>query len=336
MSAVARSGAATRLPAGVELQLARLVGAAPEGDGWLHEVKFDGYRVLLWKSGSRVRITSRGEQDWSAKLPATVRAAARLPCQSAILDGELISLDAHGVSSFGKLQQRFGRDERALCVMVFDLLWLDGQDLRDRPQLARSARLATLMKGATAPLKLTVHTVGHGPLAAREACAHGLEGIISKDAQAPYTGGRSGAWLKVKCTASDEFAILAYTAGQGARAALGSLLLGSPAGGERWRYMGRVGTGFNERTIADLLGRLERRARPPPLLNPPSRAQLRYATPLWVAPRCVVEVEFRGYTEDGLLRQASLKGVRPDRSIDSLKPRQRDHAPVAAPGRRRR
>ena len=336
MSAVARSSAAARLPTGVELQLARLVAAAPEGDGWLHEVKFDGYRVLLWKSGTDVRVTSRGEQDWTAKLPATVRAAARLPCRSAILDGELITLDAHGVSSFGKLQQRFGGDERALSVMVFDLLWLDGVDLRGRPQHERSAKLAALMRGAARPLQLAAHSVGHGPLAAREACAHGLEGIICKDANAPYTGGRSGAWLKVKCTASEEFAILAYTRGEGAREALGSLLLGTPAGAARWRYMGRVGTGFNDRTIADLLKRLRPQQQAPALVNPPSRAQLRYATPLWVTPRFVVEVEFRGYTEDGLLRQASLKGVRPDRSIDSLKPVKRDHAPVAAPRRGRR
>ncbi|MBV9343709.1 MAG: non-homologous end-joining DNA ligase, partial [Gammaproteobacteria bacterium] len=328
--------AAARLPTAIELQLARLVDAAPEGDEWLHEVKFDGYRVLIWKGSEGVRIRSRGEQDWTDKLPETVRAAQQLPCASAVLDGELVTLDAAGVSSFGKLQQRFGSDERALRVMVFDLLWLEGTDLRPLPQRERSARLAALMARAKAPLQLTAYTVGDGPRAAREACAHGLEGIICKAADAPYAGGRSGNWLKVKCTASDEFAILAYTSGQGAREALGSLVLGTPAGAGRWRYMGRVGTGFNDRTIEDLLKRLERSAGPPSLVNPPSRAQLRYATPHWVRPRFVVEVEFRGYTEEGLLRQASLKGVRADRSVDSLKPARRDHARVGAPKRRGR
>jgi bifunctional non-homologous end joining protein LigD len=319
-----------RFPGHIELQLARLVESAPTGDDWLHEVKYDGYRVLLWREGERVRITSRGDQDWTAKLPSMVRAVQALDCAACILDGELVAFDARGVSSFGALQQRFGESggEPALRVMVFDLLYLDSEDMRWESQLRRKERLAGLLKSAQPPLQLSTHTVGHGPEAARAACQQGLEGIVSKAAAAPYEGGRGHAWLKVKCVDSDEFAIIGYTSGQGARERLGSLLLGAPARGG-WRYYGRVGTGLNEDMIADLLKRLKKAARPVALENPPARAQLRGAAPVWVDPKLVVEVEFRGYTEDQLLRQASVKGLRRDRSVDSLKPGKRDAAVVS-------
>jgi bifunctional non-homologous end joining protein LigD len=322
------------LPRRVGLQLARLVPKAPAGDAWLHEVKFDGYRVLLWRHGRDVRVTSRGNQDWSTKLPTAADAVRRLPCRNCILDGELVALDEHGRSSFTRLQQFFGEgaSRTRLRVMVFDLLFLDGQDLRGSPQLERKRRLAQLMRGERAPLELSRYTRGEGPEAARVACGQGLEGIISKLADAPYREGRGGAWLKTKCVDSDEYVVLAYTEGQGARERLGSLLLGSPAGDSNFRYRGRVGTGLDESTIDELLRRLRRTAHPPPLANPPSRQQLRGAVPVWVRPELVVEVEFRGYTEDGLLRQASLKGVRRDRTVESLRPAGRDVAVITSGG----
>jgi bifunctional non-homologous end joining protein LigD len=319
-------------PRRVGLQLARLVDTAPEGAGWLHEIKFDGYRVLIWRNGRQVRITSRGNQDWSAKLLDAAEAARQLPCRSCILDGEVVALDGSGRSSFARLQQFFGAGaaRSQLRIMVFDLLFLDGQDLRGLPQIERKQRLARLMRARQTPLELSAYSLGNGPEAARAACRQHLEGIISKLSAAPYREGRRGAWLKIKCVDSDEFAILAYTAGQGARERLGSLLLGSPGDEARWRYRGRVGTGLNERTIGDLLRRLHTTSQPPQLENPPTRAQLRGATPLWVCPELVVEVEFRGYTDDGLLRQASLKGLRPDRRVGSLKPGARDAAVVTS------
>jgi bifunctional non-homologous end joining protein LigD len=322
-----------RLPERVGLQLARLVDAAPAGNEWLHEVKFDGYRVLSWRNGAQVRITSRGGQDWTTKLADTVTAIRKLPCRSCILDGELVTLDRSGRSSFGLLQQRFGeRDaERRLRVMLFDLLFLDGADLRAQAQIERKKKLAELVRHARSPLVLSTYVVGGGARAASEACAHGLEGIVSKRVDAPYVDGRGGAWLKVKCVDSDEFAIIGYTRGKGARERLGSLLLASPTSSGDWRYRGRVGTGMDERRIDELLRRLRRlhAGQPPQLEGAPSRAQLRGATPLWVRPDLVVEVEFRGYTEEQLLRQASVKGVRPDRSVDSLRPSQRNSARVS-------
>lgn len=322
------------LPRQLDLQLARLVATAPAGNQWLHEVKFDGYRVLLWRNGTVVRITSRGDQDWSRKLTAAVRATAALDCDNCILDGELVATDAEGKSSFGMLQQHFGqtRDGADLAIMVFDLLYLNGSDLRDLPQLERKRKLAQLLRRRHPPLVLSPYTIGNGSKAAQAACAAGLEGIISKAAQASYRAGRSGAWLKIKCVASDEYAIVGYTAGKGAREELGSLLLATPDATDRWRYWGRVGTGLNRDSIACLLRLLKRRPTAVRLNNPPSRSQLRGANPVWTEPQVVVEVEFRGLTEDGLLRQASLKGVRKDRSIDSLRPSSRDVAQVKSHG----
>ena len=294
-------------------------------------MKYDGYRVLIWRDGRQVRITSRGEQDWSTRLAGAVQAARALPCRRCILDGELVALDAAGRSSFARLQQFFGAGaaQSQLRIMVFDLLFLDAEDQRGVPQIERKRRLAGLLRGRHAPLELSRHTLGNGPGAARAACRQHLEGIVSKLAAAPYREGRGGAWLKIKCVDSDEYVILGYTAGQGARERLGALLLGSPAEDAHWRYRGRVGTGLDEATIGQLLRRLQRAADPPRLANPPTRAQLRGATPLWVHPELVVEVEFRGYTDEGLLRQASLKGVRRDRRVDSLRPAGRDRAVVS-------
>lgn len=322
-------------PRRIGLQLARLVAQAPEGDAWLHEVKFDGYRVLIWRNGPQARITSRGNQDWTLKLPTAEQAVRELACRSCILDGELVALESGGRSSFAQLQQLFGQGvaRSHLRVMVFDLLYLDGEDLRVLPQLERMQRLAHLLRGRHLPLELTTYTVGNGPQAARVACREGLEGIVSKLAAAPYREGRGGAWLKIKCVDSDEYVILAYTAGQGARERLGSLLLGSSGKGSGWRYRGRVGTGLDEPTITELLKHLRRTGEPPRLENPPTRQQLRGATPIWVRPELVVEVDFRGYTDDGLLRQASLKGLRRDRRVQSLRPAARDVAEVKAPTR---
>lgn len=326
----ARGAKHTTLPATIGLQLAKLTDRAPSGSDWLHEVKFDGYRVLLWRNADQVRITSRGDQDWTGKLKEAVHSLLALPCESCILDGELIAADAAGRCNFGLLQKRFGEEDQssALSIMAFDLLYLDGEDLRNRPQTERKKSLAALLKKARPPLQATTFVKGQGPKIAEQACANGLEGIISKAASALYQDGRSGAWLKIKCVQSDEYAVIGYTTGKGARAAFGSLLLAAPDSGQPsgWRYVGRVGTGFDDAMIQNLLHRLKAAARPKHLKNSPSRAELRGAVPVWVKPALVVETEYRGLTEDGLLRQASFKGLRLDRTVRSLKPAQRDVA----------
>jgi bifunctional non-homologous end joining protein LigD len=312
------------------LQLARLSERAPEGAAWLHEVKFDGYRVLLWRDGKRVRITSRGAQNWTGKLSAAVAAVRALPCTRCVLDGELVALDAAGGSSFQALQQTFGNRPQDLTVMVFDLLYLDGKDLRAQTQLERKQALQRVLGRVRAPLRYTDHIVGHGAEAAKRACAEGLEGIISKRVDAPYEEGRGGAWLKIKCVQSEEYAVVGYTRGKGARASLGSLLLGRPAAGKGWHYVGRVGTGMDDALLRELGERMRETTSSPLSGQAPTRARLRGASPVWIRPELVVEVEFRGLTADGLLRQASLKGLRKDRSVTSLRPGRRDHARISA------
>lgn len=326
-------------PREIGLQLARLVERAPSGPGWVHEIKYDGYRFIAMRENRRVKIVSRNGIDWTAKLPALRAAVLALPCRDCILDGELVAFDAEGRSRFDLLQRRFGEDGDALTAVVFDLLYLDGADLRGEAQDTRKAALQGLMKDVPAPLRLGEYLVGDGPEAAKAACRLGLEGIVCKDRLAPYREGRGGAWLKVKCVQSDEFVIVGYTAGQGARAALGSLLLAVPAGKRQpWRYVGRVGSGLSEDLLADLLRRFKPAKAPVALANPPGRAELRGARPIWLEPRLVVEVEFRAWTDDGILRQASLKGLRPDKSpADVAAPDRAPHVatPAAQPDARR-
>jgi len=306
------------LPADVELQLARRVETAPRGSQWLYEIKYDGYRILAFREGSTVRLASRNGLDWTKQLGDIAAAVAALPCTSCILDGELIATDEAGHSRFELLQQRFVTGT-GLVAVFFDLLYRDGEDLRPRPQIERKQALAELMAEAGAPLKLADHFEGDGSQAAEAACKAGFEGIIAKDRDAPYRGGRGSAWLKIKCIDSDEFAVIGYTAGRGSRAKLGSLLLAVPAAGRKpWRYVGRVGSGIGEDMLQTLLERFQPADASVPLDKPPSRADLKGARPVWIEPGPVVEVEHRGWTGERLLRQASLKGLRADKSLRSL------------------
>ncbi len=338
-SAARRKKSKVKLPVKIGLQLARLEARAPAGAAWLHEVKYDGYRALLSRSGKTVRITSRNGLDWTAQLPALAKALRALPCRECVLDSELVVIDAQGRSRFDLLQTRFAdARENDLLAMTFDLLFLDGDDLRGESQIARKQMLATLLAKAKAPLQCVEYLEGDGPTAAAEACRAGLEGIVSKARDAPYEEGRGGHWLKIKCVDAGEFAVVGYTPGKGARARLGSLLLAEPGRDKSsWRYVGRVGSGLDEARIDLLLKKLKplkkplnkTAEKPAALQSPPTRADLLGAQPVWVKPGAVVEVEHRGWTGERRLRQASLKGLRIDRSPQSL--RKPDAAPRVTP-----
>ena len=302
-----------RLPAWVAPQLATLVSDPPPGDEWVHEIKLDGYRILLRIERGRVKLLTRNRQDWTARFPGVAEAASALPVKEALLDGEIVVLDRAGVSSFQALQQADRLETgRMLVYVAFDLLFLDGRDLRPLPLVERKARLARVLKGRRGRLRYSEHFDIPGRRMFARACRLGLEGIIAKRKQAPYTSGRGQAWLKVKCVARQELVIGGYTDPDGARAEFGSLLLGVHDRAGRLVYAGRVGTGFDHATLGRLgarLRKLERRVSPFAADGPRPPARAAH----WVKPELVAEVAFTEWTRDGLLRHPAFLGLREDK-----------------------
>lgn len=292
------------------VQLATLVDAAPEGDNWVHETKFDGYRCLLVKTGVSVVAYTRYGNDWSERFAAIVAAAVTLPAREAVLDGEVVVLGEAGRTDFARLQNAM-REHAHLDYYAFDLLRLDGEDLTAHPLLDRKARLAALLKplGAGSPLHVSEHRVGSGPEVLADACAKRLEGIISKRADAPYTTGRSETWLKVKCLARQEFVIVGWTPSE-KRSGFASLIIGLYED-DRLRFAGRVGTGFNRQSRDAIAAKLAPLARTEPaVVDVPNRIA---HTARWVEPRLVGEVEFTEFTRDGIVRHPSFVALREDK-----------------------
>ncbi len=249
----ARKGA---LPRFLPPQLATLVDEPPEGDEWLHEMKFDGYRILGRKEKGEVRLLSRRDKDWTAQFPAVAEALQELPGDSLLTDGEVAVVMPDGTTSFNALQN-VGSSGGALTYFVFDLLYLDGYDvtgvaLQERKRLLR----ALLPDGHDGVLRFSDHVVGRGREFLAQASRLGLEGMVSKRRDTPYDSKRSRAWLKVKCKRAQEFVVGGFTEPEGARAGLGALVLGVYDQG-RLTYVGKVGTGFTDKLARDLRRRLE-------------------------------------------------------------------------------
>jgi len=309
---------AAAMPRDARPQLATLVPEAPEGDDWLHEIKYDGYRVLARIERGRARLITRGGLDWTDRFAVVADALRRMPVKQAILDGEIAMVLEDGTTSFQALQNqlRSGNDE-ALAYFVFDLLYQDGWDLTQAPLEQRKEALAALVEGADASpvLRYSDHLEGQGVRFHRQACRSGLEGIVSKRKGSVYTPGRTGSWLKTKCSSRQEFVIGGYTEPQGAREGIGSLLLGTNENGDGLRYRGRVGTGFTRETLDELL----RKLRPleidkaPFADRPPQKRGVH-----WVRPRLVAEVSFGSWTNDGRLRHPSFQGLREDKPADEV------------------
>jgi bifunctional non-homologous end joining protein LigD len=301
------------LPRAVEPQLATLVAEAPAGDEWVHEVKFDGYRVLCRVEGGRVRIATRAGHDWTDRFPGLARALEKLPAERALLDGEAAVLDTEGRSHFQRLQNALGREEPDLQLFLFDLLHLDGWDLRAAPLAERKRLLRQLLARlpARAPLRYSGELRGRGPAVLAEACKSGLEGIVSKRADAPYRSGRSRSWLKAKCQKRQEFVVVGWTEPAGSRTGFGALLLGAHDAKGALRYCGKVGTGFSRETLTRLRGKLTALARRTAPVVDPGRAG-RGAH--WIAPRLVAEVSFTEWTRDGKVRHPAFLGLREDKS----------------------
>jgi bifunctional non-homologous end joining protein LigD len=303
------------LPERIEPELATLVSATPEGDDFVHEVKFDGYRVIAYLEDGQVKLLTRGGEDWTARMPSLQAAVGKLKAKNAVLDGEFVALDEHGLSDFQLLQNAFsGKNQAPLAYYAFDLLHLDGIDLRSLPLVERKAKLEALLrrlpKSATT-LRYSEHSQGDGARFFAEAAKLGLEGVVSKRADAPYRSGRGKDWQKSKTLARQEFVIVGFTEPAGARSHLGALLLGVRRD-DQLIYSGRVGTGFSERSLKDLHARLAPlEVEKTSLKNAPRGADARGVH--WVAPRLLAEVAYTAITDDGLLRHPTFKGLREDK-----------------------
>ncbi|MCJ8056171.1 DNA ligase D [Shinella curvata] len=302
-----------RLPDFLPPMLATLATAPPAGDRWLHEIKFDGYRLQARIEAGRVKLLTRSGLDWTKKFgKAVVTALAALPIGTALIDGELVVETGTGASDFSALQADLsaGRNDR-FTFYLFDLLHLDGYDLTRLPLEERKALLEKLVPGIDGVLRYSGHFDENGALVLRHACRLSLEGVVSKSRDAPYREGRSKSWIKSKCSARQEFVIGAYAPSSVSRQAIGSLLLGVYKNG-KLEPVGRVGTGFSAPVAADLFKRLSRiRIDESPFGRRLTAEEARQAR--YVRPDLVAEVEFRAWTADGHLRHASFRGLKEDK-----------------------
>ena len=307
-----------KLPAFVQPQLATLVDSVPQGDEWLHEIKFDGYRILCRIDNKHARFLTREAQDWTGRFGALVEAAQGLPLRQAFLDGEVVALEENGKTNFQLLQNSIKQNNTATLVyFVFDLLYLDGSDLTRSPLRERKKILEQILKPKRAKkapnsLRYSEHWIGQGDELYQESCRKGLEGIISKKADQPYRSGRGRDWLKIKCSKNQEFVIGGFTEPAGSRSGLGALLVGVHDEKGNLLYAGRVGTGFTQQSLKELRSRLNSLERDSaPFINPPKGAEARGVH--WVEPRLVGAVAFTEWTTDNLLRHPSFQGLREDK-----------------------
>ncbi|MGZ2504531.1 bifunctional non-homologous end joining protein LigD [Rhizobium beringeri] len=298
------------MPARIEPCLALLKARPPKGDDWVFEIKWDGYRLSVHVEPTNIRILTRGGHDWTHRFPAIQQAALWLPVGTAILDGEAVVLDQQGRSDFGLLQQSLGgrggkKMSSDAIFMAFDLLYFDGHDLRNSELDMRRHLLEDLVPaGEQGDIRLSEEIEADGDQLLASACEHGLEGIVAKRRSAPYRSGRLGDWLKIKCTQSDGFAIVGYEKSPASFGGIGRLLLAARKGDE-FVYVGGVGTGFNERSAAELREQMDKLIISKPAVDPGRKRNA-----VFIDPKLVAEIEYRAWTHDGKLRHASYKGLR--------------------------
>ena len=293
-------------------ELATLVKEAPEGKDWIHEVKLDGYRIVAHVNRGKATLFSRNGKDWTDRMPEVARALARLDVKSAILDGEVVVLREDGVSDFQRLQNALGTGDEDLTYFVFDLLEHDGRNLREEPLLERKKILEGII-AKRGTVRFSDHVVGGGAKFFEHACKVGLEGIISKRADAPYISGRGRDWLKVKCLGRQEFVIVGWTDPKNSREGFGALLLGVKKGDDLV-YAGKVGTGFSSASLASIAPKLRALAADMPEVKNAPRGRAIH----WVLPKLVCEVEFSEITADGILRHPAFRGLRQDKAASDV------------------
>jgi bifunctional non-homologous end joining protein LigD len=303
-------------------QLCTLVDHVPAGTNWLHEVKYDGYRAQIAVSGGKAKVFTRSGLDWTDKFAGIAAAAAKLPVDSALIDGEIVAFK-DGKPDFSTLKDAISAGGE-MTLFAFDLLALDGEDLAELPNVERKERLRPLLTGADAHLQFSEHIVGQGEALFDTMCKEGYEGVVSKLADAPYRGKRTKAWLKIKCTRRQEFVIVGWTPSDKSRG-FRALLLGVN-GPDGLVYAGKVGTGFDVATMQDLQAKMARIERKTPTVAAP-RAAVRGAH--WVSPTLVAEIAFAETTPDGVLRHSSFLGLRGDKAASEVVAEKPEPAPRA-------
>jgi len=329
---VARPKAKGKPPEFRPLQLATLVDAVPAGNGWFHEIKYDGYRAEIAAAGSEVRVYTRNGLDWTDKFVPLVKHVAALDLPPCLIDGEIVAYGTDGNPDFSSLQAVLKRGHGAqdegteLLFFAFDLLEEGGKSLAKLGNLERKERLEALLRGASTPIAVADHVIGAGETLYGAMCRAGQEGIISKRADAAYAGRRTRNWVKVKCTRRQEFILVGWKPSSAKARPFSSLLLAQREGGELV-YKGNVGTGFDAATMADLAKRFASRERKTAPLAVDKAAARKVH---WLRPELVAEIAFAEYTASGSVRHASFLGLRSDKEASDVTPETRQPAP--APG----
>jgi bifunctional non-homologous end joining protein LigD len=323
--------AASAPPAFRNPQLATLVDNVPDGNNWMHEIKFDGYRALVAASGSDVRVYTRSGKDWTDKFAPLASSIAALDLPSCLIDGEIVATDAKGNPDFSTLQQMLKRghgeqgEKDTLQFHAFDLLEIEGMDLAKLSNIERKERLEAILETADPPIFIAQHVIGAGEKLFAAMCQAGQEGIISKRIDAPYRGTRTKAWVKVKCTRRQEFVIIGWKKSTARGRPFSSLLLAQHEGPDgRLVYKGNVGTGFGSEEMADLAARLAKLEGKSPAAEV-DRVASRGVT--WVKPQLVAEIAFAEFTADGNVRHGSYLGLRADKKASDVVPEQPSAGP---------
>jgi bifunctional non-homologous end joining protein LigD len=316
-SGIPEQAVPAKLPLSLFPQLATLVDAPPaDEDGWIYEVKFDGYRVLARIDGDDVRLFTRNGNDWTSRMKSLRDEIAKLGIASGWIDGEIVVMNSRGLPDFQSLQGAFDSSKtKDIVYFAFDLPYFGGYDLRRVPLLQRRELLRSVFESrATPSVRFSDHFEGPAQPLLDGACRQGLEGLIGKRRDAPYSSSRSSSWIKLKCTRRQEFVIVGYTDPKGSRTGFGSLLLGYNDEQGRLHYAGNVGTGFDDNSLRSLTAQLKKLdTQKPPVAEVP-----RGVKGHWVKPKLVAEVAFTEWTSEGRIRHPVFHGLRTDKDPQAI------------------
>jgi bifunctional non-homologous end joining protein LigD len=326
-NAMPEGAVAAKLPAMLSPMLTTLVATAPSGPNWLHEIKYDGYRMLCRIENGKARLFSRSAKDWTAVFAGIGADLAKLPVRTAWIDGEVVVVDAAGRTSFQALQNALTNKDAPLSFFAFDLVYRDGYDLRRVVLTIRKRLLRGIVGDGVGAIRVGPEVQGHGEEFFKQACSLSLEGAICKRADSLYhDGARTRDWVKVKCTRRQEMVIGGFTDPQSSRTGFGALLLGIYDNG-KLRYSGKVGTGFDEQSLTKLHKLLVKRERDKPaFVNPPRGFEAKGAH--WVKPDLVAEIAFTEWSNAGALRHPSFQGLRADKKAGDVVRDQPQPAPL--------